>query len=290
MNRREFLGVMSLLAASPLSLAGTSGVDALLSDPARVNEFFPEELERYLADKCWKSAHTPTHKVHPRFHRQLVLPHAELNTLLANIAQPLFSAAHRRLHWRIAVLNDPEINAFTPGGGVTYVTFGFLLHARTQYDLLGVIAHEIGHNEHHHAAKRIALSRLLKEYSMQDILANRVESKQFDAFIQNLNYLAHKSYKRLHEFEADAYILNSFIKAGIGSKQAPACNQMLVSLFGSQRLGKNTCLYGSHPQSVERLERMKFLASQHEVAQSVSKEREFLRIKKIITQLVKQSS
>jgi len=58
-----------------------------------------------------------------------------------------------QLPWRFRVIDDPHINAFALPGGFIYVHGRVLTLVRSEAELAGVIAHEIGHVEgFHHKA------------------------------------------------------------------------------------------------------------------------------------------
>ena len=57
---------------------------------------------------------------------------------------------------RIGVIDDPGINAANAGGGQFYVTRG-LLDRASDAQLLGVLAHEVAHDDLGHVAKVQAL-------------------------------------------------------------------------------------------------------------------------------------
>jgi predicted Zn-dependent protease len=53
---------------------------------------------------------------------------------------------------RVAVIDDPSINAANAGGGEFYVTTGLLQKANDEH-LRGVLAHEIAHDDLGHVAR-----------------------------------------------------------------------------------------------------------------------------------------
>lgn len=70
-------------------------------------------------------------------------------------------AVHRRLAYRVFVLDEESPNAFAlPGGGVG-VTTGLLEHVHTRLGRAFVLAHELGHHERRHALKRLGRTLLL---------------------------------------------------------------------------------------------------------------------------------
>ena len=57
---------------------------------------------------------------------------------------------------RVAILEDPQINAANAGGGELYITTG-LLERASDDQLRGVLAHEVAHADLGHVAKTQAL-------------------------------------------------------------------------------------------------------------------------------------
>jgi len=58
-------------------------------------------------------------------------------------------------HYEIAIVDLPYANAFTAGGGRIYLTRGILRQVISEDELAGVIAHEIGHDNFHHAGRTL---------------------------------------------------------------------------------------------------------------------------------------
>jgi predicted Zn-dependent protease len=58
-------------------------------------------------------------------------------------------------HYEIAIVDLPYANAFTAGGGRIYLTRGILGQVASEDELAGVIAHEIGHDNFHHAGRTL---------------------------------------------------------------------------------------------------------------------------------------
>jgi predicted Zn-dependent protease len=75
-----------------------------------------------------------------------ILRDTETEMLFKDITRPLIIAAKLDpSSVNIALLNDPEINAFVATGQTVYVQTGLLLAADNVNQLQGVIAHELGH-------------------------------------------------------------------------------------------------------------------------------------------------
>ncbi len=70
---------------------------------------------------------------------------AEIEALLRDYSRPLMRAAGlRRGSVNFYLVNDPSFNAFVSGRGV-FINTGLILQADTPGEVIGVIAHELGH-------------------------------------------------------------------------------------------------------------------------------------------------
>src|ERR1700742_2215056 len=49
-------------------------------------------------------------------------------------------------NFKFFVLDDDEVNAFTPGGGYVYIHRGLLNYLNSEAELAAVLGHEIGHD------------------------------------------------------------------------------------------------------------------------------------------------
>jgi len=77
---------------------------------------------------------------------QSVLRDSETELLFRDISRPLITAAGLDPKaTNVALLNDPEINAFVATGQTVYIQSGLLVAADNVNQLQGVIAHELGH-------------------------------------------------------------------------------------------------------------------------------------------------
>src|ERR1700748_213065 len=55
--------------------------------------------------------------------------------------------------FKFFVLDDDEVNAFTPGGGYVYIHRGLLYYLGSDAELAGVLGHQIGHDVARHPAR-----------------------------------------------------------------------------------------------------------------------------------------
>ncbi len=79
---------------------------------------------------------------------------AALQRYVSEIGQELARNSHRpNLPWTFTIVDNPAINAFALPGGYIYVTRGLLAYLDDEYELAGVLGHEIGHVTARHAAQ-----------------------------------------------------------------------------------------------------------------------------------------
>ncbi|MSO70336.1 MAG: M48 family peptidase [Alphaproteobacteria bacterium] len=80
---------------------------------------------------------------------------AEIEHTIGSYAQPLFAAAGLDAEAvKIHLVNDPRLNAFVAGGLNLFINTGLLEASETPNEVIGVIAHEIGHIEGGHLIRR----------------------------------------------------------------------------------------------------------------------------------------
>jgi predicted Zn-dependent protease len=58
------------------------------------------------------------------------------------------------LYWELAVVNQPDVNAFVMPGGKIVVKAGILSVTQNQHQLAAVVGHEVAHVTAHHANER----------------------------------------------------------------------------------------------------------------------------------------
>lgn len=83
--------------------------------------------------------------------RQTVIRDAEIEALLRDYAEPIFTVAGvASRDAEIVILLDHNFNAFVASGHRMVINTGTLLQAETPNEVIGVIAHETGHLAGHH--------------------------------------------------------------------------------------------------------------------------------------------
>jgi len=128
---------------------------------------------------------------------------AEQATRLQRLMVPLIKAMNNPKplnQVRVGVLDDPGINAANAGGGEFYVTRG-LLEKASDDQLLGILAHEVAHDDLGHVAKVQALGAGL---SLGVILLDQIIPGS-SAITPVAGELIVRGYSRKEEYEADRH-------------------------------------------------------------------------------------
>ncbi|MBX7223687.1 MAG: M48 family metalloprotease [Blastocatellia bacterium] len=157
------------------------------------------------------------------------------------------------LNYQFYVIDNNQINAFTPGGGRVYVYSGLLKACTTEGQLAAVLAHEIGHNAGYHVSSQ------LKESQTIGILAAIAGAVAGNGTIGNITkaatglvangYLFKRS--RDAEREADYLGLYDMKSAGYNTEEMNNMFRLLESL--GKKPGAIDKIFASHPPATERL-------------------------------------
>jgi len=153
----------------------------------------------------------------------------------------------RPIHLRVA--DSSEVNAFTLPGGQIVVLRGLLENAESPEELAGVIAHEMGHERHHHPMRG-----LIRALGFQVVGTLVTGSNVADAG----KMLLAMSYSRHMETEADEEALALLKAARISPRplarffdRIAATEDLPASIKGF------VGIFSSHPDSAARAARMR---------------------------------
>ena len=120
------------------------------------------------------------------------------------------------LKFQFYVVDLPEVNAFTMAGGRIYVTRKLIAFVRSEDELAGIIAHELGHATVHHPA--IDASRLFKEVlGVEKVTDRRDIFEKYNQLIdkRRTKYVSvSQSHENNQQLEADNIAVFAMIAAG----------------------------------------------------------------------------
>lgn len=166
----------------------------------------------------------------------------------------------KKFPWSVRIVNEPEVNAFTFGGGFIYIYAGLVARMENEAQFTTVLAHEMAHCTEEHIKRGIqaqhgvfAGAKVLMP-SISTVVRAKVPSNltdlTADAFALGVQ-AAYSGQGRKHEREADKVGLAYMVDAGYDPREAPRTFAKLHELFGDPP-PLETFFYGSHPSNVER--------------------------------------
>jgi predicted Zn-dependent protease len=115
-------------------------------------------------------------------------------------------------NFKFFVLDDDEVNAFTPGGGYVYIHRGLLNYLNSEAELACVLGHEIGHDVARHPARAETRAVLMSVGAVAAAIASGSEAIAQMANIGATAWM--QGYGRDNEMEADRLGLEYAAKAG----------------------------------------------------------------------------
>jgi len=191
------------------------------------------------------------HEVRKKFK---ILEDQEMQKRLDAIGIKVSAASDRQdLRYTFAIINDPELNAFTTVGGYVYVNSG-LMQAANDDELACVLAHEVGHVAARHSVKKL-------ETSMgYQILASIAAGLTKQATIVNATdiifNLTSLGYSRKDEFLSDKLAVKYARKAGYSPIGMITFLDKLKKDAEAKGKGKTITFLSSHPPLKDRIKNM----------------------------------
>jgi predicted Zn-dependent protease len=162
---------------------------------------------------------------------------------LAKLSEQLQSASDLRLPATIVVLASKTPNAFALPGGKVYLFSGLLAKAENQDEIIGVLAHELGHLQH-----RDHLRRMIADGGGAYLIGLYVTGG--GALIYASKTLLFAAHSRESEAAADAFAAATLAKLG---RPAKPMGELLLRVTGPEANGATAILH-DHPLSQERLD------------------------------------
>jgi len=210
---------------------------------------------------------------------------ARLDAYLNGIVQRL--AAHavpRPFEYRVKVVGDSSINAFTFGGGFLYVNAGLLARMENEAQVAMVLGHEIAHAAESHVVegmKADAGINLAGQLAGQAAAASgRVNGEVLAKTYEYSMNAAVNGHGRGQESEADELGIEYMAKAGYDAREASGTFEALLKEYGDESK-VDAFFYSNHPRNEERMARAdawaKANAARFEASQSIVNTQEFQR-------------
>lgn len=190
---------------------------------------------------------------------EMTVRDSEMENIIIEATNPIAKVSGVRGKINLIFIQNPQVNAFTPGGNEIFIYTGLVSRFHDVDMIKGVIAHELGHIAGQHNARMEADILSQQKLALGGIaigLAGAIASGNPGAVIAgaaggsdaaNLNLL---KYSRAFEYSADQAAFQSLEKSGnsaIGMKE-------LFDFFTKEQRGGHPDPYSlTHPLSTDRL-------------------------------------
>jgi predicted Zn-dependent protease len=149
---------------------------------------------------------------------------------------------------KVAILDDPNINAASAGGGEFQVTTG-LLQKANDAQLAGVLAHELAHDDLGHVAKARTLGAGL---GIGIVILDQIFPGS-GALTPIAGSLIANAYGRNEEYAADRHGVDILKRAGY-----PAATMMNTLTWLTQiESGSGGGFFATHPATSDRIEALR---------------------------------
>ena len=151
---------------------------------------------------------------------------------------------------KVAVVDDPDINAASAGGGEFYVTSGLLQKANDQ-ELMAVLAHEVAHDDLGHVAKAQALGAGV---SIGAVILDQIFPGT-GQIAPVAGALITRSYSRKEEYQADKHGVDLLERVGQSKEVMIQTLTWLMQTEGTSGGG----FFATHPATGDRIEALRKL-------------------------------
>lgn len=178
--------------------------------------------------------------------------HDALLALLNEKGAEMGKISHRpNLKYHFRILDSPVINAFAVPGGYIYLTRGILAHFNNEAELMGVLAHEMGHITARHTASRQAKQQLGTLLLIGGMIASE-EFRNYAEYAMQGMQLLFLSFSRTDEREADRLGVEYTSKIGYDAKKMADFYKVLVKMDLAMNQGGVPTFMSTHPDPGDR--------------------------------------
>ena len=179
----------------------------------------------------------------------------EWNDYIAALGQKIASISDRQnILYHFSIIDDSAtVNAFALPGGYVYIYTGLLSRAENKAEVVGVLAHEVGHIVAKHGVERLSAM-----YGYQFIIALALgkNPNQTKAVIADvLGGVGMLQYGQKNEFEADQLGLKYLYALGYDPHTLVSFFEKLESI-NSRSPNKIEKFLSTHPQTSDRIKRI----------------------------------
>lgn len=216
---RIFVRIESLHRRKFLEMAGLLGVAAFLPSALAY------AVEPHVKDQAYNHLTEEEEialgrKFSAEYEKKVeILKNPAIDDYLNHIVKKLGDASQRpKWPYNVKVVNSAVVNASAIPGGFLYLQRGLLEFVEDENEMVGCMAHEIGHIVARHTTNQLALMFLARglfgEVKKNLLLNNDVVARIIQSLGGPVVMLAQMSYNRQNESEADMLGFYEMLRAG----------------------------------------------------------------------------
>jgi predicted Zn-dependent protease len=160
--------------------------------------------------------------------------------------------SHRpNLEYHVKVVDSPVVNAFAIPGGYIYLTRGIIAQLNNEAELMGVMAHEMGHVAARHTVSQQSKQQLAQLLLIGGMIASEKFAQYAQYALQGMQLLF-LSFSRDDEREADALGVEYSSKLGYDAHKMADFFKVLQKMSLSESEGGVPTFLSTHPDPGDR--------------------------------------
>jgi predicted Zn-dependent protease len=160
--------------------------------------------------------------------------------------------SHRpNLEYHVKVVDSPVVNAFAVPGGFIYLTRGILAQLNNEAELMGVLAHEMGHITARHSVSQQSKQTLAQLALIGGMIASEQFAQYAEYAMQGMQLLFLK-FSRDNEREADRLGVEYSSKLGYDAHKMADFFQVLNKMNMAESEGGIPTFMSTHPDPGDR--------------------------------------
>jgi predicted Zn-dependent protease len=160
--------------------------------------------------------------------------------------------SHRpNLEYHVKVVDSPVVNAFAVPGGFIYLTRGILAQLNSEAELMGVLAHEMGHIAARHTVSQQSKQQLGQLLLIGGMIASERFAQYAQYAMQGLELLFLK-FSRDDERQADALGVEYSSKLGYDAREMAEFFKVLQKMSLAESEGGIPTFLSTHPDPGDR--------------------------------------
>jgi len=160
--------------------------------------------------------------------------------------------SHRpNLEYHVKVVDSPVVNAFAVPGGYIYLTRGIIAQLNNEAEMMGVLAHEMGHIAARHSVSQQSKQQLAQLLLIGGMIASEKFAQYAQYALQGMQLLF-LSFSRDDERQADALGVEYSSKMGYDAHKMADFFKVLQKMSLSESEGGVPTFLSTHPDPGDR--------------------------------------